>query len=333
MQEKPVLNYRDALPDELTLWDINKSRKFLEGLSMSELNDWTEDRIQTYTTSDDQRFRMVVDRPKDGNSDKAVVVMSEFGTNIVPRLIAKSRVIRDIVDPGATLVIQPSSVIGEPNMNYSWVERNRLCEGNLRPIIGRVALTMNAIGNPEDVTIFGSSQGAMIGLGYAADSETPPAAVSVFELPNIVERQRTQLVADFMSSGSDLPQVVEANFTNQEAPFANYARHETTVSRLARYTLLSFHPDSIATVGAMRYASAVPAIETVLDKGGSVVHAWGDQDNVSPAFKNRFISTIPIFESNPKYVSRVLRGMSHAATDFYALDGALARLAHDLRTK
>lgn len=326
---KPV-DYRGVLPDDLTLGDITNARRFLESVSLEDLNEWTEKRTQIYTNRDDHRFRMVVDQPSDGNRNKAVLVLSEFGTGVFPRLVAKSRVIRDAVDPEATLVIQPSSIIGEPNMNYSWAERVRLADGDLAPTIGRIALTMESLGNPEDVTIFGPSQGAMIGLGYAADDRTRPVALSVVEIPNLVERDSVQLMWDFKCSGRDLPQVVRANFINHEAPLAVlFERDVVSKLNLARFVLSSLHPDNIAMISAMCHAKDEPAmIDTILKKGGSVVHAWGDQDHVSSVTFNRYISSIEQFQNNPRYASRVLRGMGHAATDFYALDGALARLAH-----
>jgi pimeloyl-ACP methyl ester carboxylesterase len=276
---------------------------------------------------------MIEDRPKDSDDDKVVLVSLEFGTNILPRSIAKARVIRDFVNPAATLVIQPNSIIGEPNMNFSWAERRRLSDGDLQPIIGRIAIAMGAVGDSEDVTIFGSSQGAMVALGYAAHKDTPSAVVSAVEIPNVVERRSGQLIADFMRSGRDLPRVVEANFTNHESSPASLVERDAISKRsFARYVLLSLHPDNIAMFGAMCHATEIiPTIKSVLDKGGSVVHAWGDQDNVSPEYMNKYIASI--FKDNPRYASRELQSLSHAATDFYALDGALARLAHNLKIK
>ena len=328
MQENKLVDYHDILPGELTSWDIHRSRRFLEKLSPSELCGWTEDRTRVFATPEDRRFRMLVDHPLNGDRDKVVAVFPEFGTNLVPRLVAKSRIIRDTVAPEATLVIQPSSVVGEPNMNYSGIERRRLYKGDLQPIIGRIAITMDLIGNPSDVTIFGSSQGATIGLGYASHKNTPVVSLAALEIPNIVERDVAKLGVDFALSGRDLSQVVESNFENHEAPFAAMAEHDTTSLHLAQYVLRSLHLDNFAMVNSMCHATAIPFIEAALDKGSSIVHAWGDQDNVSPAYVNRYISGIPIFKDNPGYASRVLRGMGHSASDFYALDGALARLAH-----
>lgn len=86
------------------------------------------------------------------------------------------------------------------------------------------------------------------------------------------------------------------------------------------------HTDTMALVGALRYDTADAAIGAVLDRGGAVVHAWGDQDSVSPQKKNDMINEH--YRDHHRYESHVLRGFGHAATDLYVLNGALARQAH-----
>jgi pimeloyl-ACP methyl ester carboxylesterase len=331
MQESNTVDYHNVLPGELMPHDITKARLFLENLSLPDLHEWTRQRTQTYTVHNDCRFRVVVDRPLNGDDDQAVLVLSGFEENN-PQLIVKSRVIRDMVNPAATLIIQPSSTDNEPNMNYSPFEQNLLTQGNLEPIIGRVAIVMASVGNPMDVTLFGASQGAMVGLGYAAHSKTPSAAVSVIEIPNIIERQRAQILSDFEISSRDSLQVIKANFENHESPFAAFA--ECVVSSkpsIARYVLSSMCPDNQVMVDAMCHATAQNAIESIINKGGSVVHAWGDQDNVSPNTPNQYIAAM--FEARKKYTHRVLHGTGYAASELYALDGALARLAHNSKIK
>lgn len=320
--------YHDVLPEELDDCDISKAGWFLETVTPSGLENWAKSKteILNYNGRD---FNMVIDRSH-VDSDKAVLVLSEFGSGIMPRFIAKSRVIRNMVDPEATLVIQPSATIGEANMNFSYAERKELRRGNLSPIVGRLAVAMAGINNPSDVTIFGPSQGAMVALAYAAHPDTPPAAVAVVETPNIVERSMFQIVRDFVTAGKDLSDVVKANFENHQAPLAVLAERDARIfPDVTKFMIKSLHPDNIAMVSAMRYPSASSDIKAILDKGGSVVQAWGDMDNVSPNDANQLIADK--YQDNPRYDSLVLKGMSHAATDFYVLDGALARLAHELK--
>lgn len=317
--------YRDVLPGDLTRTDIDNACKFFDSIDLKDLENWTTDRTATYRYHD-QDFQMIVDTPKDGNPEKAVLVLSEFATGIVPRLMVKSQIIRDMVDPEATLVIQPSSIQCQQNMNYSYKERLTLRSGNLAPIIGRIAITMCSLGSPKDLTIFGSSQGATVGLDYASKMESP-AHLAVVEIPNITERSTLNLTKDYMCSGKDLRQAVEANFDNHKSPFAVFAKNSTLFLNQIKYSYGFIHPDNMSMLETMRYASAFPHIKSILNNGGSVVHAWGNVDKVSPEDKNQLIAKT--FENNPRYSSRLLRGMGHTAGDLYALDGALARLAHN----
>ena len=142
------------LTDDLTRDDIESAKEFLYDKSPAGLEFWSKQgsRSKTYKYNG-QRFRMVVDKPFGGNSDKAVLVLSEFGTKDLPRLIAKAMITRNMVDPEATLIIQPSSVIGEDNMNFSYDERRELSGGKLQPYIGRIATVMASLGGPEDITM------------------------------------------------------------------------------------------------------------------------------------------------------------------------------------
>jgi pimeloyl-ACP methyl ester carboxylesterase len=339
MREERLTDYRSILPGELTLGDIERARRLLENTSRADLNQWTNDRLRVYNTYSGQRFRMLEDHPVDNNEEKVVFVSTEFGTNALARAVIKARIIRDTVDPTATLILQPNSVVSESNMNFSRSERKKLYEGNLQPTTDRIKNVMDGIRNPLNVTMFGASQGAMVALDYAANKDTSSVAVAIVEIPNIVERNSEELMFDFMNSGRDLSQVVKANFMNHESELAVLFESDA-VSKLslARFAFKSLCLDNFAMIGAMRHAApnsnggravVIDNIDSVLRKGGSVVNAWGDQDDVSPDWLNRYISSIPIFKNNSRYTSRKLVGASHAISDFYALDGALARLANN----
>lgn len=327
--ESPKSPYREILAGILSYDDVEKSSRFLEGLSLKEFGAWILERTCRYSYGD-QRFQMVVDRPTNGNDGKAVVVLSEFGTNILPRFVAKSRVMRDMVDPEATLIVQPSSVIGEANMNYSLDERLRLYHGNLSPIIGRIAVTLAENGRPRDVTMFGSSQGGMIGLECASSKILPPVSVAMYDVPTVIDRSYAKLAMDFAGSGGDLANIVRANFDDHDSEFARQIESDaSTIRGMATYAMRMMHPDNLATAGAMRFATASDRIEKSLKKGGSVVQVWGNQDEVSPDHANREIAER--YKSIPRYAAIPLEGVSHALPDFYAFDGAVTRLAHDLK--
>lgn len=164
----------------------------------------------------DQDFRMVIDRRE--NDDKALVVLLEFGTGIVSRLIAKSRVMRDMMDPEATLIVMSSSINGQKNMNFSKKERSLLKDDKLDPYVQRLITTMESkyVESPSDVTVFGPSQGATLGLAYAGNRDVDPIKLAMFKPPNVVERNNFEMVKSFINAGGNLSEVIAANFTDSD---------------------------------------------------------------------------------------------------------------------
>ena len=330
MIEKSGFDYCHVLPGELTAENIDATSDFLDSLTPSGLQKFAvEHTVQL--NFEGQDFNMLIDSPKDGDKDKVLLVMSEYGTGLVPRLVVKSLIMRDAVDPKATLVIQPSSVWGHPNMNYSASERQYLKNGNSSPIVGRIAATMSHLDNPKDITIYGSSQGAKYGLDYASDDEAPKAIkVVITEVPNIVERSFWQLAIDFAQDGHDLSEIVRANFKDHGAPFAVLAEKNTGFFDKFKFMLSSVNLDNIASIQAMCHESATESIRKILEeKNGVIVHAWGDRDdNVSPCNVNQLIANR--YEKNAKYTHRILKGVGHTCTDLYALDAELVKIAQKI---
>ncbi len=319
--------YYSSFPGEFNRYDVVKAQCFYDDLSLEEYNDQIRHNTKNYSYNN-QLFRMVVNRPDDNDRDSAVITIGEFATPIVPHFLVKSEVIRNAVNPRATLIAMPTSAIDQENMNYSNSERKALSNGDYSPVVGRISKTLEKNGNPSDITIFGASQGATFGLAYAAHPDTQATAVAAAEIPNIVDRSSMQLARDFLDSGKDLKDIVRSNFDN-ESQMSERIISNTGIIGLGKFAIRALCLDNLASIKSLRYNSASSDIDTILKKGGSVVHAFGDQDNVSPLLEN--IAMADYFEKYPKYLSLVLRGLGHAATDLYALDGALARKAHKLR--
>ncbi len=301
--------------------------EFLERTTFAEQSDWADRRTQLFDLNG-QSFRMVVDRPTEGN-EHVVVVPSEFATGISPPMIVRARIIRDMVDPAATLVVQPNTTFDQPNMNYSRAEQRELRRGRLAPVIGRIMMALEYTLQPEHTTVFGSSQGAVVALGFGADRNTPSSAVAVIEAPNVTMRNRVVLTKDFIGCAHGLKDVILSNYEDKTAPFALDTLRTMSRAEPIKCVLDGVKRDNLAMVGAMARGSASQHIKTILDASGSVAHAWGTADRISTAEDNRRIADQ--FADHPHYCSAELPGACHGVTSAYALNGALARMALQLK--
>jgi len=97
---------------------------------------------------------------------------------------------------------------------------------------------------------------------------------------------------------------------------------------MAKFALGLVKPDNRALTGILRRDTAEDDIETILARGGSVVHAYGTVNDVSPRSAN--VRLAELFAANQRYRGVELTGADHSITNQYALNGALARTAHSL---
>ncbi len=331
MEKHSEVNYRQVLPTVLTENDLILSRLFLDHVTPAALAQTAEDSLRTFEYNGRPFQMAVVDPAGEKDDDAVVATFTEFGTALPPRFVAKSLLTRQLVNPNAALVMQPTPVTGQNYMNFSHRERTMLLRGDLGPLTGRMGVVMGALHDPTDVTLSGISQGATVALAFAADQSMPAAAVSAMEIPSVVERSPLQMGADFMfRSGDDLEAVISANFDNKEAPLARLALRDAGMRGLLPFFAKVVNPNTLSMMGAYTRPMAEHDILFTLGKGGSVVHSYGDQAQVSPKEANDHLAKR--FASEPKYESHVLRGMGHTATDLYVLSAVLARRARDLKT-
>jgi hypothetical protein len=320
-------------PGSLTQEDVEYAQEFLKGVNFASMEEWADSHTQTFELGNGQAYRMVVDRPSDGDPSKAVIVGGEFGNGIAAPALARARIIREMVDPEATLVYQPNTTFGQSNANFSREEREKLRHGDITPMIGRIGLALAEFGDPDDLVFSGPSQGGTIALGYASHPDTPAAAVAVIEAPNVSDRSIFGIARDFVGSGGELKDIVRENYdipegAELEAQFARETLDALGVAGMLRFVAGFPRRDNMAMLGAMRIATAESQILDTLRKGGSVVHAYGTVNRVSPAEANAAIKST-VHEAN--YIGVELRESDHSVTNNYALSGALARLALRIR--
>jgi hypothetical protein len=324
--------YRPALPDgDLTLEDFSAVDSALRRIDIKTQDEWTEAHRQLHRLPNGQRFSMIVDRPKDGDPDRVVIVPGEYGKGTDADHVLGARIFRDMSDPEATLVYQPTSTLHEDNMNYSPQELSLLRDGNMAPLMDRFGVVLSSLDNPSIQTLFGSSQGGTVALGYAADRNTPSApAVAVYEAPNVELRPGLKLMTDFVGNSGDLKLRYHENHngTHPIPVFIQDAIALQSLGNAVRFARGLIKPENTAMITLMRQNSAQEQMEAILAKGGSVVHAYGTVDNVSPLAANEKIARA--LQNEPKYLQSVVEEVGHEVSILYAFNGALGRVARRL---
>lgn len=300
---------------------VENARALLSDFDKASLAEWTDERTVVNNLGE-QAFRMLVDKGEDDSS--AIVVFGEFGNGLgAMGAIARARLIREVVNPAATLVLQPNPSIGEDNTNFSKLERRMLRLGETLPIVDRTLVTLEGHGDPENILTYGPSQGGAVALAYGAHPSTPETATAVIEAPNVANRSLFKMATDFAGAGAKQKVNVGANF--KETDRLKYELiSDFSVAGLARYGIGLGKRDNLALIGIMQRATAAQQMQTILDKGGSVVHAWATGDSVSPAAGNEVIANQLVDED--RYRSFTFED-DHSITNLYLLNAALAHRA------
>jgi hypothetical protein len=316
-----------VLFNELTEEDVESAAQFLSSIDTAAMEAWTSERIEIPEIGD-QRFRMVVDRGEDEQA--AVIVGGEFGNGITPWALARARIVRDMVNPDATLIYQPNTTVGQPNMNFSSDERRTLHEGGVEPFHDRLDIVLDRANAPDDLTFYGPSQGGVVALSYATKQERP-VAVAVVETPNVANRSQIELLKDFAGSGSQLKQVIQDNYEHPEniqEIFAKETLEGLSIAGMTRFVRGILKADNRAIAGILRRDVAKAHMATILDNKGSIVHSYGTANSVSPIDANRAITQ----DLSPyaRYQGVEMAGADHSISNHYALNGALARAARNL---
>ncbi len=295
--------------------------------SSAELSAWAEEHIVTREIGG-QHFRMIVDQGEDPT--KAIVVGGEYGNGVgALGAIARAQVIRKVVAPSASLILQPNTSLGESNMNFSKDERKTLRQGSAAPLTDRIRMTLEQSGEPERIVAYGPSQGGIAALALGAHSSMPRMATAVLETPNVAHRSYIGVAKDFLGSGADLKANILSNFT-AGGELGNELVASLSAKGLAKYAAGLALVDNRALLGVIRRASAKEQMLAIVKRGGSVVHAWAEGDAVSPAAANTEIlqmgRNLPI-RRRFSYEGYSFKG-DHSITNQYLLAAVLARRAY-----
>lgn len=288
-----------------------------------ELAEWVKQNTVTQKLGS-QTYKMIV---SEGSSDPGTVILSagELGNGLdALGAIARILAIRDVVNPGASIVYQPNTTFSESNMNFSRTERRSLKQGDARPLTGRILQTLDSL-KPTKIVAYGPSQGATTILSLAADSDAPNMSVAVIETPNILRRSALELAADYSSSGKLLNETVSSNF-DTPTKLQKYLLQALKLKGTAFYALGLLKPDNLALLGLMRTDTAKSDMERILQRGGSLVHSWATETNVSPADINESIRADLSQRFKESYKSFVIEGDHSRTNDYLFSAGLVAEL-------
>ncbi len=284
-------------------------------------------------------FKMVALQGED--TDSAIVIAGEFGNGIrdfgsAARVMQRALVIRNFVNPDASLILQPNSAFRENSMNFTKEERGILETGRAFPIVDRMQVALQGLDGGEylkDVTLSGKSQGSLPALEFAAQYS---AAVAALETPNVMARGALQLAArDFPASSTEsiLKDVIRSNFQDGDILREELPRTITPMG-LAAYALGSvIKRDNRSLIRMLAEPTAEKLIQDVIIRGGSVVHAWADESTVSPHEHNQAIADamrqyLSSFDTYESY--RHDAPSDHSLTNNYHLVAALTKRAREL---
>lgn len=320
---------RDSYPtlfDSIDETEFENAQQQLQNLSIKRLTDWTIQHTVTYELGS-QRYRMVVDR---GDSDAVIIAGGEYGVGLDSvGSAARLLTIRALVDEHATVVLQPNSSLHEDNTNFSRDERKKLVAGDTAPFVDRLRLTLDDI-HAQKIIGYGPSQGGTSILALGAHLQMPPLATAVVEVPNVERRSGLRLTYDFLGAGSLLKRNIRENF-EPDSELAAALVGGMSLRGTVRYLAGLVHADNLASIGIMRRYTAPRQMKAILDKGGSVCHAWATETSVSPVERNRSIKVI--FGANAydgRYFPFEINENDHSVTNQYLLNAALVRRASDL---
>lgn len=316
--------------------DIEVINRLLCDTSRAELAEWVKTRT-TVRHMGDSAFKLLIDIPSESDSSRLLIVGGEYGNGLSEAVAIRARVVRDLVAPEATLIVQPNSSFGFRNSHgLARAERQQLSRGDVAPLVDRLRSVVDA-SNSSEVTFVGPSQAGVIASAFAAHGETPPTNVAIVETPNTHQRSSWALVKDFAGYGANLKDNIALNFPaatdTEPVRLKEELIGELTVAGFARYGIGLVQPDNLALRGIMRRPTLRPYLEAALDKGSGVTHAWGVKDRVSSDEANRVVSGV--LSSNASYEAYRFEGglADHSLTNVYPVLGALARRAAQLGTR
>lgn len=263
-------------------------------------------------------------------SGKTLVAGGEFANgNEQVTNVARLALLGQSFDPNATLVFLPGSNLNHNVLSLTRPERGKVVKGDISPVVDRYRQILDG---EDDLTLFGPSQGAFTLGTYAAHPDTPVSALTVFEAPDTQDRSLLSLGLEYGNSGSQLAANVQRGFEPiPTAAMTDDALRSITPQSLVRYALGIPRLDNLALATMMTRNHLGYTIDKALEKGGSVVQAWGTKANLSGDAANTTIAEQHLDE--PRFEAYRLTGerSDHSVTNLTHIADILVKRSRELR--
>jgi hypothetical protein len=267
--------------------------------------------LNTYTLhgthlAEEREYQMAV---LEGTSKNVFVGFSEYATHARKDRLVQLLAIRALCDPNASVVFQPQTAWWKDAMNLSPEDRDKLAAGSSQPIVDRTVQTLRAhhFLRRKNIHIVGSSLGATFATGLAG--QITARSLTVFETPDIIEGTGIDLAKDLLSSGPNLYKNIEIGKLDTSTPMLRQG-----IGSIAMFGMNALHPDNLATMHRLRYATHEAELLQALDRNPhmGVVRAWTAQSAISPREENFEITRAIQSYNDGQYAAQV---EGHELTD------------------
>ena len=206
--------------------------------------------------SDGSQIRLYNVTPKgDYDESRTIVYVPEFAGGMVPHRYAAALAIAAALGYG--VIVVPHS-----GLSITKQDRAQLRAGNVRPLASQLAEALDSVlPDGQDTTLYGYSFGAQIAPVVSQELSRYGVVkhdkLALLEPPNTIERNKYQLLRDFMASGTEqwlqatrdsgwqaLNELVDSNYVHDDAQrFMRQARNLASLAMIGAMQRDTFTQD------------------------------------------------------------------------------------------
>lgn len=275
-----------------------------------------------------------------GEDDHVIIIPAEYATGGLDGkddldAVMRAQAMRWMINPNATLYYVPNNNDGENNLRLSEDQRRGMLGQNGAPasfksITDGMMATLESQGlASQKLTGVGNSHGASVITSFAARSDVDMHSISTFLPPDIIEREKRDLLKDFRSEGRNLFKNIEISKLGVEAPFLSQ-----NLLDLMRFVRSAQDKDNQATIGPLLTGKHMEELIQALNStpGLVVVRGWTPKAAISPAQANAIAGEHLRHMFGERVEDRRITGEFAGATsaNVFPISASLARRAYIL---
>lgn len=311
--------------------------RFLADWSKARLGEFVENNTLEHKLGE-RAFKALLHTPANP-SDQVIVVPTGFGVGPNVDSVVQAAIIRESVDPHATLVVAGNT---SPVNNFSASEGKALRSGDLGPMSDRVNVVLDGVRQdlPDaKVAVSGASLGAGVAGAMLRRHEgmaLPINAATIIEPASIKNRGLWSLGYDFIRSFGDMEEVFHANFPDGWTDGITHEKSSTqddTERMNEGLTRVAAIGMTLAEMYNLARALGKDRLQYDLEAAPEdvgLVHVWSQGSKISPDYANQTIAEH--VSGNPNARSyRLENSLSkHGPTVAFGLQSAAVGKAIDL---